>query len=294
MILNNNKNNQGKKKKRIRVSDMILSGLIYLFSLFTIGALIALLVYIFYNGIPYISWGFLTGVYSALHRNMGIFPMIVSTLYMVGLTVLVACPVGVLAAVYLVEYAKPGKILNLITFTTETLAGIPSIIYGLFGFIFFVNLLGWSYSLLSASMTLSIMILPTIIRTTQESLKAVPDSLREGSLALGATKLHTIFKIVLPAALPGIVSAVILGIGRILGETAAVMLTFGMVTRTPKGIFDPGRTLATHLYSLVTEPKGQEYWNAAYATAAVLIILVIIVNFSVEFIFSRKTSRKIN
>ena len=283
-----------KKRKKVRTSDILLKGLIYLFSFLTIGALAALLIYILSNGLTKISWDFLSGSYSALRKEMGIFPMIMSTLYLVGLTILIACPAGVLSAVYLVEYARPGKLLNIITFTTETLAGIPSIIYGLFGFIFFVTLMGWSYSLLSCAMTLSIMILPTIVRTTQESLKAIPASFREASLALGATKLETVFKIVLPSAIPGIVSAIILSIGRIVGETAAVMLTFGMVTRLPTGIFDPGRTLATHLYSLVTEPKGQAYWDAAYATASVLIIIVIIVNFSVDFIFNKKFSRKMD
>lgn len=283
-----------KRKKRVRTSDVVLKTLIYIFSFVTIGALAALLVYILSNGLSKIDWAFLSGSYSALHKDMGIFPMIVSTFYLIGLTVLIACPIGVLSAVYLVEYAKPGKLLKIITFATETLAGIPSIIYGLFGFIFFVTLMGWSYSLLSCAMTLSIMILPTIIRTTQESLKAIPISFREASLALGATKLETVFKIVLPSATPGIVSAIILSIGRIVGETAAVMLTFGMVARLPTGIFDPGRTLATHLYSLVTEPKGQAYWDAAYATASVLIIIIIIVNFSVDFIFTKKFSRKMD
>lgn len=283
-----------RKKKKIRASDAILKGMIYLFSLITIGALAALLIYILSNGLSKISWGFITGNYSALHKELGIFPMIMGTLYLIGLTILIACPVGILASIYLVEYSKPGKLLNVITFTTETLAGIPSIIYGLFGFIFFVTLMGWSYSLLSASMTLSIMILPTIVRTSQEALKSVPASFREASLALGATKLKTIYKVILPSAIPGIVSAVILGIGRIVGETAAVMLTFGMVTRLPKGIFDPGRTLATHLYALVTEPRGPEYWDAAYATASVLIIIVIIVNFTVDFIFNKKLARKID
>ncbi len=288
-----NKIKNGKKKK-IRVSDYILKGLIYLFAAITIGSLIALLTYILSKGLMKISLDFLTGNYSALHKQMGIFPMIMSTIYLIILTIIIACPVGVLSAIYLVEYAKPGKLLDIITFTTETLAGIPSIIYGLFGFIFFVTLMGWSYSMLSAAMTLSIMILPTIIRTTQESLKAIPVSFREASLALGATKLETVFKIVLPSAVPGIVSAIILGVGRIVGETAAVMLTFGMVTRLPKGIFDPGRTLATHLYSLVTEPKGQIYWDSAYATASVLIILVIIINFSVDLIFTSKFTKKLD
>jgi phosphate transport system permease protein len=283
-----------KKKRKARISDIILRSLIYLFSFLTIGALAALLIFILSNGLSKISWDFLTGSYSALHKEMGIFPFIISTLYLIGLTVLIACPIGVLAAVFLVEYARPGKLLTVITFATETLAGIPSIIYGLFGFIFFVTLMGWSYSLLSCAMTLSIMILPTIIRTTQESLKAVPVSFREASLALGATKLETVFKIVLPSAVPGIISAIILSIGRIVGETAAVMLTFGMVARMPEGIFDPGRTLATHLFSLVTEPKGQAYWDAAYATAAVLIIIIIIINFSVDFFLTKKLARKFN
>lgn len=275
-----------------RIKNGLLRGLVILCACVTVGSLIALVVYILSRGAGQLSWGFITGNYSALKGEMGIWPMIVSTLYLVGLTTLIACPIGVCAAIYLTEYAKPGRLLRIITFTTETLSGIPSIIFGLFGYIFFVDQLGMQWSLMACALTVTLMVLPTIVRTVQESILAVPVSFREASLALGATQLSTIVRVVLPSALPGIFSAVILAMGRMVGETAAVFLTYGMVTRIPTGLFSPGRTLAVHLYALAGEAVDQSYWDAAFGTAAVLIILVAIINFSADAISSHIAKKK--
>ncbi len=210
--------------------------------------------------------------------------MIVNTLYIVLLSVIISTPIGIFSAIYLVEYSKPGKILKLIRFATETLQGIPSIIYGLFGFIFFVTSLKFGFSLLAGALTLSIMVLPTIIRTTEEALKTVPVSFREGSLALGATKLQTIIRVVLPSAIPGILNSVILSIGRIVGETAAVYLTAGMVAKFPQGVMDSGRTLSVHLYMLAKEGLSFE---EAFSTATILIITVAIINSITSLIAKR-------
>jgi phosphate transport system permease protein len=191
-------------------------------------------------------------------------------------TIVTATPIGIFSAIYLVEYSRPGKILNTIRFATECLAGIPSIIYGLFGYIFFVHALNMGYSILAGALTLSIMVLPTIIRTTEEALKAVNPQYKEGSLSLGATRLYTIFKIILPSAIPGILTAVILSIGRVIGETAAVYFTAGMVYRVPKNLMSSVRTLAVHLYLLAKEGISFEQ---AFATACVLVVLVAVINF---------------
>ena len=253
--------------------DNTIKILIWTSALITVGVLVWILLYILVNGMGELSWNFLTTIPRG--EDGGIFPMIISTLYMIFLTVVISTPIGVSAAIYLVEYAKPGKIVKLIRFATECLAGIPSIIYGLFGMIFFVTVLELSFSILAGALTLSIMVLPTIIRTTEEALKAVPFSYREASLGLGASKLRTIVKIVLPTSISGILTAVILSIGRIVGETAAVYLTAGMVPRIPTSFMSSGRTLSVHLYILAKEgislPK-------AYATATILIIIVFLIN----------------
>ena len=269
-----------------RMKNIILRVAVVLCACVTVGCLAALVAYILSRGVGQLSWGFITGNYSALKGEMGIWPMIVSTAYLVGLTTAIACPIGVCAAIYLTEYAKPGRLLQVITFTTETLSGIPSIIFGLFGYIFFVDKLGMEWSLLACALTVTLMVLPTIVRTVQEAILAVPNAYREASLALGATRLSTIFRVVLPSALPGIFSAVILAMGRMVGETAAVFLTYGMVTRIPQGLFAPGRTLAVHLYALSGEAFDQSYWDACFGTAAVLILLVAAINFAADAISS--------
>jgi phosphate transport system permease protein len=258
-------------RTQIKISDFIIKIFIWLFTLIAVGALIWIVGFVLIKGLPNISWNFIVS------SDTGILPMIVTTLIIIPLTLIIAAPIGICSAIYLVEYARPGKIVNLIRFATESLAGIPSIIYGLFGYVFFCLTLGFNYSILSGSLTLSIMVLPTIIRTTEEAIKTVPNSYREGSLALGATKLTTIFKIILPSSISGILTAIILSIGRIVGETAAVIFTLGTVTDMPKNLMSSGRTLATHMYNLAREGTNE---NAAFATAAVLIIVVALINLS--------------
>ena len=204
------------------------------------------------------------------------FPAMLDTLIMVVLALLMATPLGIFAAIYLVEYAKRGnKIVDVVRVTADTLSGIPSIVYGLFGMLFFVTYLHLGYSLLAGSCTVAIMILPLIMRTTEEALKAVPDSYREGSYGLGAGKLRTVFAVVLPSAVPGILAGVILGIGRIVGETAALIYTAGTVAALPTNVMSSGRTLAVHMYVLASEGL---YMKQAYATAVVLVLIVIGIN----------------
>lgn len=267
---------------KTRLSDIFMKSLIWTSSFLTVGVLAWILIYIVSNGISHISWEFITTEYKGSQK--GILPMIVITVYIVLLSVIISTPIGICSAIYLVEYSKPGRIVRIIRFATETLAGIPSIIYGLFGFIFFVNILKLKFSLLSGAITLSIMVLPTIIRTTEEALKSVPNAYREGSLALGATKLTTISRVILPCAIPGILTAVILSVGRIVGETAAVYLTAGMVTRFPTSVFDSGRTLSVHLYLLAKEGIS---FQQAFATATILVIIVGLLNFLANKVASR-------
>ncbi len=256
-----------------KVRDTLLKLLIWLCGFITVGTLAWILIYILINGFSHLSLDFIFSEYKG--DSHGILPMIINTIYIVLLSLIISTPIGIFSAIYLVEYSKPGKILMLIRFATETLQGIPSIIYGLFGFIFFVTFLKLGFSILAGALTLSIMVLPTIIRTTEEALKTVPVSYREGSLALGATKLQTIMKVVLPSAISGILNSVILSIGRIVGETAAVYLTAGMVTRFPRSIMDSGRTLSVHLYMLAKEGLSFE---EAFSTATILIITVAVIN----------------
>ena len=216
---------------------------------------------------------------------MSMLPAIITTIMLTGISLLIAVPVGVFAAIFLVEYAgKQKRLVGIIRLTAETLSGIPSIVYGLFGMLFFVTALHWGLSVLSGSLTMVIMILPLIMRTTEEALKAVPDSYREASFGVGAGKLRTIFRIVLPAAVPGILAGVILGIGRIVGETAALLYTLGSVAKVPQSLMDSGRTLAIHMYSLSSEAL---YMDQSYATAVVLIILVLLINWLSAWVAKR-------
>jgi len=270
---------------RRRISDNILLILTWLSAFITMAILVWILAYVIIKGIPYISWNFLTTIYKPVRGQTGILPMIVSTLMLIGVTLVISTPIGICSAIYLVEYSKPGRLVNIIRFATETLAGIPSIIYGLFGYIFFVVALQLKYSIISGALTLSIMVLPTVIRSTEEALKSVPDAYREGSFALGAGKLITVARVVLPCAIPGILTAVILSIGRIVGETAAVYLTAGYVPSIPSSIMRSGRTLSVHLYTLAREGISFEQ---AYATATILVIIVAIINF-----IATRTARKL-
>ena len=249
--------------------------LVNLAAVITAAVVLFLIGYILWHGVPNLS---LPGIFAWEYNgeNQSMTPAIINTLIMTALTLLLAVPIGVFAAIYLVEYAKKGsKLVQLIRVTAETLAGIPSIVYGLFGFIVFVITLGWSYTLIAGVITLAIMILPLIIRTTEEALMAVPDSFREGSFGLGAGKLRTVFRIVLPSAVPGIAAGIILAIGRIVGESAALIFTSGTNPVVAKGLFTSASTLSVHLYALLTEGL---YTEQAYAVAAVLLFLVIGIN----------------
>lgn len=251
-----------------------LYGLVMSSALLTFLALIFLLAYILFQGLANINLDIFALEYTS--ENVSLFPALVTTVIMVLLALGIAVPLGVGAAIYLVEYAKRGnKFVECMRVTNDTLAGIPSIVYGLFGMLFFVIYLQMGYSLLAGACTLAIMILPVIIRTTEEALKSVPDNYREGSLGLGAGKLRTIFAVVLPAAVPGILAGIILGIGRIVGETAALIYTAGTVAALPKSVFSSGRTLAVHMYALSSEGL---YIKQAYATAVILVLIVIGIN----------------
>ncbi len=253
--------------------DNALKVLIGLSTIFTCGVLIWIIFYIVSKGIGGIDIEFLTT--APFKDEGGVFPMIISTIWIVIIALLISTPIGIGSAIYLNEYAKAGKLVNIVRFAIESLAGIPSIIYGLFGLIFFVTMLKFNYSILAGALTVSIMVLPVIIRTTEESLKTVPRSYREGSLALGASKIRTIVRIVLPSAIPGILSGVILSVGRIVGETACIYMTAGMVPKMPETIMNSGRTLSVHLYLLAKEGISFE---KAYATATVLIVIVAVIN----------------
>ena len=257
----------------------ILKGLIYFYAGFTVLLLVAILGYIFVRGIPHITWELLSTSPSHIRDTIGILPNILNTLYIILLTLLIALPLGVGAAVYLNEYATNRKFARTIEFATETLSGIPSIIYGLVGMLVFVKVLGFGSSLLSGSLTLVIMILPTIIRTTQESLKTVPASYREGALGLGATKWYMIRTIVLPSSISGIVTGCILAVGRIVGESAALLFTAGSATIIADNILEAytrgGGTLSVALYMYASE---RAEFDVAFAIASILLIMVFILN----------------
>ena len=259
--------------------SLILFLLVMLAALITFAVLVFLIAYILVRGVPYLTPSLFALEYNS--DNVSLMPAVVNTLLMILMSLLLAVPFGIFAAIYLVEYAKKGnKLVSVVRVTAETLSGIPSIVYGLFGMLFFVTTLKWSYSMLSGAFTLAIMILPLIMRTTEEALLAVPDSYREGSLGLGAGKLRTVFRIVLPSAIPGILAGVILGIGRIVGETAALMYTSGTVAKYA-GPMDSGRTLALHMYVLTSEAL---HVNEASATAVVLLVVVIGINALSSFV----------
>ncbi|MGX7640412.1 phosphate ABC transporter permease PstA [Coprococcus comes] len=248
--------------------------LVMLATFITFALLLFLIFYILINGIPYIKPSLFSLHYTS--DNASVIPALINTVVMTLLSLLIAVPFGIFSAIFLVEYAGKGnKFIEVIRLTTETLSGIPSIVYGLFGMLFFVNTLKWGFSVLAGAFTLSIMILPLIMRQTEEALKAVPDSYREGSFGLGAGKLRTVFRIVLPSAVPGILAGVILAIGRIVGETAALIYTAGTVAQVPKNVLGSGRTLAIHMYMLSSEGL---YMNQAYATAVILLVLVVAIN----------------
>ena len=251
----------------------------------TVAVLAMLIGYILVRGIPHLNLSLFEWIYST--ENVSMMPSLINTILMVLLSLLIAAPVGIASEVYLVEYAKRGnKFVEVIRLTTETLQGIPSIVYGLFGALFFVKTLGWGVSLLSGACTLSIMILPLIMRTTEEALKAVPDSYREGSFGLGAGRMRTVFRINLPAATPGILAGVILAIGRVVGESAALIFSAGTIAAVPNTVFDSARTLSVHMYCLYSEGL---YTDQAAATAVVLLLIVIAINW-----VSNRAAKKIS
>lgn len=253
--------------------SLLVMLLVVLSAVATIAALIFLILYILINGIPYINADLFSWNYTS--ENCSVIPAAINTVIMAAISLLLAVPFGIGSAIYLVEYAKKGnKLVKVIRVTAETLTGIPSIVYGLFGMLFFVTALKWKFSILAGAFTLAIMILPVILRTTEEALLSVPDSYREGSFGLGAGKLRTIFKIVLPSAVPGILSGVILATGRVVGETAALLFTAGTIAKVA-GLMDSGRTLAVHMYALSSEGL---YMNQMYATGVILMLIVLLIN----------------
>ena len=264
-----------KAKSYLKTPGSLLVMLLVMFSaIITFTVLIFLIVYILVHGVPYLKPSLFSLHYNS--ENASLMPALINTVIMTFFSLLIAVPLGIFSAIFLVEYAKRGNIfVNVIRLTTETLQGIPSIVYGLFGMLFFVTTCHWGFSILAGAFTLAIMILPLIMRSTEEALKAVPDSYREGSFGLGAGKLRTVFRIVLPSAIPGILAGVILAIGRIVGETAALIYTAGTVAKVPGSLLGSGRTLAVHMYNLASEGL---YMDQAYATAVILLVLVVLIN----------------
>ncbi len=276
--------------KKRTVLDGIQYAFIFLASAISILSLVVIIVFVLQKGLSHVSWNFLTNSFKPSDPNSGILPMLVGTLYTVGLTLLIATPVAIFSALYLNEYAKESKITEFVRFAIDGLASVPSIVYGLFGFSLFVTILQPftnGYSILSGSLTLSIMILPVLIKTIEETLKTIPNEMREASYALGASKVQTIFKVILPTSLNGIISAIILAIGRIVSESAPLLLTAGMVYYMPQGIFSSSRTLTTHLYYLASEGVSDEQRAQAFATATVLIMVIVVLNLIVKLVAKR-------
>lgn len=264
--------------------SLILAVLVGVSALLTVLTLVFIIGYILMKGIPNLNLDLFQLEYNS--ENVSMFPSIINTVCMTALSLLIAGPLGVFAAVYLVEYAKKGnKLVSIVRVTAETLTGIPSIVYGLFGMLFFVNALHWGFSMLAGAFTLAIMVLPVIMRTTEEALMSVPDMYREASFGLGAGKLRTIFVVILPSAVPGILSGIILSVGRIVGETAALMYTAGTVAELPASVMSSTRTLSVHMYTLSREGL---YIDQAYATAVVLLLIVLLINW-----ISGRIARKI-
>jgi phosphate transport system permease protein len=265
--------------KRNPVSAVLL-GVTVLAAAISVLMLLFIVIYILVMGIPHLKPELFAWSYNSV--NASLTPALINTLIITLMSLVIAAPIGIFAAVFLTEYASRGsRVVKVIRTTAETLAGIPSIVYGLFGLLFFVNTLGWGLSILSGACTLSIMILPVIIRTSEEAIKAVPDTFREGSFGLGAGRLRTVYKVILPSAIPGILAGIILATGRIVGETAALIYTAGTVADTPKNLLSSGRTLSVHMWALSNEGL---HTDKAYATAVVLLILVMSINWLSGFI----------
>lgn len=273
---------------RNRPGSLILFLAVWASAIIVCAIVLIIVGYVLIKGIPHLKPSLFAWEYTS--ENVSMLPAIVNTVTMTVLALLMAAPIGIFSAIYLVEYAPKGsRLVKLVRTTTETLSGIPSIVYGLFGMLIFVIALGFRNSMLSGALTLSIMILPSIMRTTEEALLSVPVSYREGSFGLGAGRLRTVFKIVLPSAVPGILSGIILAIGRIVGETAALIYTAGTVAGIPRDLLSSGRTLSVHMYALTSEGL---YMDEAYATAVVLLVLVLIINTISELLAKKMTAKK--
>ena len=274
-------------QKRTRIGDNILKVLIYLAAGVAIALLVGIMGYVFVRGLPQVSWQLLSTVQSSLKGTFGILGNIINTIYIIVITLIIAAPIGIGSAIYLNEYAKPGKLVRTIEFTTEILPGIPSIIFGLFGMVFFGMTLKLGYSVLTGSFTLTLMVLPLITRNTQEALKTVPDSYRSGALGIGATKWYMIRTILLPSAAPGILTGVILSIGRIVGESAALLFTAGSGFQLPKNLFgklfESSGTLTIQLYLSMQKAK----YDQAFGIAVVLLIIVLVINLLTRFLTNR-------
>lgn len=259
---------------RKKISERLMALATWTAAIITICTLLFITAFILVKGIPYITPSLFSLEYDS--ENVSLMPALISTVIMTLMSLAVAVPLGVFASIYLTEYARRGnRAVSLVRMTSETLSGIPSIVYGLFGLLFFVTTLGWGFSMLAGAFTLSIMILPLIMRSSEEALRAVPDAYREGAFGLGAGKLRTVFRIVLPSAMPGILAGVILAIGRIVGETAALIYTAGTVAQIPVSAMQSARTLSVHMYALSREGL---HMGEGYATAAVLLVVVILIN----------------
>lgn len=272
------------RRRTSRLAEAIAYSLITIASILALGALFAIAGYVLFKGVRQINWGFLTQFPRQMGRGGGILPTIIGTMVLTGVSLLIVVPVGIASAVYLSEYTRGGRVVGVIRFAIESLAGVPSIIFGLFGFAFLVTFCRLGFSVLSGAITLSLMLLPIIIRGGEEALKTVPDECRQASLALGATRWQTTVRVVLPSALPGLVTATMLGTGRAVGETAAVWLTAGGALRIPVSLLDPARPMTVHLYYLAAEGLSIE---KAYGVAAVLLIMVFVV-YAVSFGLSQR------
>jgi phosphate transport system permease protein len=271
-----------------RHTDSLVKYLLNAQALFTVSILVIIICIIFIKGYGSCNLPFMLTYPEDMGRHGGIFPAVVGTVFLVVLSILFATPLGIGTAIYLTEYTKESRFTTIIRFGVESLAGIPSIIYGLFGFIFFVIKLGMGWSLLAGAFTLTIMILPTIIRTSEEAIKAVPRNLRMVSYSLGATKWETTVKVVLPSAAPGILTGIMLSIGRAVGETAAVIFTMGSSLRLPTSVMESGRTMAVHFYILAREGISME---KAYATALVLVMSILAINILAYYTMNKVTSK---
>lgn len=283
--MTNGKNTE-KRSASLHMGSKITKAIVWIAGALTAFIFVFLAGYILVKGVPNLKPELFSPTYTT--ENVSMLPAIINTVTMTFLTLLFACPIGIFSAIYLSEYARrDNKFVKLVRLTTETLAGIPSIVYGLFGYLIFVKAIKLSYSILAGALTLAIMTLPTIMRTTEEALISVPDAYREGSFGLGAGKLRTIFLIILPSAMPGILSGIILSIGRIVGETAALIYTAGTVTGVA-GLLSSGRTLSVHMYALISEGL---YTDQAYATAVILLILVVLINALSGFVSKKLATR---